>query len=79
MEGCGVAAGWGVDWTGGLKPASSCAIFGGALAGEEPTAEKLGGMPCGGNAGTGVGGANVGIGVGVGAKDRTCLRTASSC
>ena len=79
MGGCGVGAGCGVDCTGGLKPASSCAIFDGALAGGAATGGKPNGMPCEGNPGTGVGGANVGMGAGVGARERTCLRTASSC
>lgn len=79
VGGCGVGVGCGVDCTGGLNPASSCAMFGGALAGGALTGGKPGGMPCGGNPCTGVGGANIGMGAGVGAKDRTCLRTASSC
>lgn len=79
IGGCGVGAGCGVDCTGGLKPASSWAIFGGALDGGAPTGGNPGDMPCGGKPCTGVGGANVGIGVGVGRKDCTCLRTASSC
>jgi hypothetical protein len=84
IGGCGVGAGCGVDCTGGPKPASSWAIFGGALAGGAltggaPAGGKPGGMPCIGKACTGVGGENTGIGAGAGLKDCTCLRTASSC
>jgi hypothetical protein len=46
VGGCGVGAGCGVDCTGGLKPASSWAMFGGALAGGAPAGGKPGGIPC---------------------------------
>lgn len=66
-----VAGGCGVFCIGGPKPASSWAMFGGALAGGAPAGGKLGGMPCEGNPGTAVGGAKMDIGAGVGASDRT--------
>lgn len=43
--GCGVDAGCGVGCTGGLKPANSCAMFGGALAGGALVGGKARGMP----------------------------------